>query len=56
MRIQSHIVSLELNSWHVANDGGRVGRERRRRKRGGGEEEEGGGEVVGWRMEKEERG
>lgn len=45
MRIQSHIVSLELNSWHVVADGGRVGRERRRRKRRGGEEEERGGEV-----------
>lgn len=55
MRIQSHIMSLELNSWHVVAGGGRMGRERRRRKRGGGEEEEGGGEVGGggWRRRKE---
>ena len=36
MRTQSHIMSLELNSWHIVADAGRMGRERwRRRKRRG---------------------
>lgn len=52
MRTQSHIMRLELNSWHVVADAGRVGRERWRRRerrgRGGevGEVEEGGKRLI----------